>query len=95
MTEDRVRLVLESVAANVRRTRMRRGLTQERLAELSELHLTYVQAIERGRRNTSVGVLVRLAVVLEVPASRLLRPATLPPVKRGRPRTSRRTRRED
>lgn len=60
------------VAANVRRLRAKRGLTQERLAHEAELDLTYVGGIERGRRNPSVKVLGRIAKVLGVEPKHLL-----------------------
>ncbi|MEM6474595.1 MAG: helix-turn-helix transcriptional regulator [Pseudomonadota bacterium] len=60
------------VAANVKRLRLERGLTQERLAHESELDLTYVGGIERERRNPTVDVLGRIASVLGVTPSQLL-----------------------
>lgn len=53
-----------------------------------ELHLTYVQGIERGACHLSETVLVALADALNVPSYVLLRPAKLAPVKQGRPRAS-------
>ena len=87
MPEARIRLALESIAANVRRIRLQKGQTQEGLAHATGLHLTYVQAVERGTRNLSVGVLVKLAEALHVPPAELLSPAALAPVQRGRPKT--------
>lgn len=58
------------VAANVRRLRKARGLTQEQLAHDAGIDLTYLGGIERGRRNPSLAVLVRLSDALGVrPAS--------------------------
>ncbi|MBK9009420.1 helix-turn-helix transcriptional regulator [Novosphingobium sp.] len=62
------------VGMNVRKHRQRAGLTQEQLAFASEIDLTYVGGIERGRRNPSVLVLVRIAQALEIePATLLVR----------------------
>lgn len=47
------------------------GLTQEELSRRTGLHPTYVSDIERGARNPSFAVLVRLATGLEVPLERL------------------------
>ena len=52
------------VAANVRKLRLERGLTQEQLAHDAGIALTYLGGIERGRRNPSVDVLGRLASAL-------------------------------
>lgn len=52
------------VGANVRRLRIEKGLSQERLAFASEIDLTYLGGIERGRRNPSLLVLARVADAL-------------------------------
>jgi transcriptional regulator with XRE-family HTH domain len=77
--------VIAYVAANVRRARLRRGLTQEELAEAAGVDLTYLQRIERGTANPSVRVLVSIANALDVPPSRLFRKARMPQRRRGRP----------
>lgn len=64
---------LEVFAANVRRLRQERKLTQERLAELSDLHMTDIARIETLRRDPGVKVVAKIARGLDVPASELLR----------------------
>jgi len=59
-------------AANVRRTRTERGLTQERLAELAGLHRTYIGSIERAERNVSIDNMARVARALKVPLVTLI-----------------------
>jgi transcriptional regulator with XRE-family HTH domain len=61
------------VGTNVRKRRQERGLTQEQLAFAAEIDLTYVGGIERGKRNPSVLVLVRIAEALSTDPSDLLR----------------------
>ncbi len=77
---------LRSIAANVRRLRLGRGLTQEALAERAGLDLSYEQRVERGATNLSMSVLVALARALGVPPGLLLRKARLSTPQRGRPR---------
>lgn len=60
------------VGTNVRKHRQRAGLTQEQLAFAAEIDLTYVGGIERGKRNPSVLVLVRIAQALEIEPAILL-----------------------
>jgi transcriptional regulator with XRE-family HTH domain len=62
---------LETFAANVRRLRHDRGLTQERLAELADLHLTDIARIETARRDPGVKVAAKIAHGLAVPTSEL------------------------
>lgn len=62
---------LEAFAANVRSLRKERGLTQERLAELSDLHMTDVARIETQGRDPGVKVVIKLARGLECEPSAL------------------------
>ena len=64
---------LVAFGENIRSLREQRGLSQERLAELAELHRTYVGAVERGERNVSLKNIVRLAKALEKEAKDLLK----------------------
>jgi len=59
-------------AENVRKLRRERGLSQEALAEYSDLHRTYVGSIERGERNISIDNMERLAVALGVKLREML-----------------------
>jgi transcriptional regulator with XRE-family HTH domain len=61
------------VGKNVRRLRLARGLTQEKLAFEAELDLTYIGRIERGRRNPSLLVMARIADALSAPLTDLLK----------------------
>lgn len=58
---------------NVRSLRMERQITQEQLAELCNLHRTYVGAIERGDRNVSLNNIAKIAYALNVTPSDLLK----------------------
>jgi transcriptional regulator with XRE-family HTH domain len=57
---------------NVRRLRQQKRLTQEELAFEAKIDLTYMGGIERGKRNPSLLVMVRIADALSVPLPRLL-----------------------
>lgn len=53
-------------AANMKRLRKERGLTQEKLAELADLHINYVSSCERGERNISIRNIAKMALALGV-----------------------------
>lgn len=63
---------LVQLGRNIKRLRQECGLSQEKLAELSELHRTYVGGVERGERNISLINLTRLARTLGVSLSQLV-----------------------
>jgi len=59
------------VAWNLRRVRVKRGLSQERLAFDSGMDRSYVGGLERSEENPTVDVLDRLAKTLSVHVSEL------------------------
>jgi two-component system response regulator len=50
--------------AELKRRRMESGISQERLAELADLHRTYISAVESGKRNLTLESIQRLAQAL-------------------------------
>lgn len=66
--------VLEFVAENVKRLRRERHLTQQQLANQSEVSRRMVASIENGQANISLAKLNQLAVVLGVTFSEIVRP---------------------
>jgi len=62
----------QALAANLRRIRIERGLSQEELAAEVGIALTYLGQIERGLRNPTLQVVDRLAATLRIDAILLL-----------------------
>jgi transcriptional regulator with XRE-family HTH domain len=55
----------------IRALRLARQLSQEKLAELADLHRNYVGGVERGERNVSLLNIMKLAGGLNIKASKL------------------------
>ena len=62
----------ELLGAAIRAHRIRLDISQEVLAERSELHRTYIGGVERGERNVSLENIVRIAHALNMSPSQLL-----------------------
>lgn len=54
--------------SRVRARRVAKDWTQERLAEETGMHFTYVSSLERGERNVSLRNILRLAGALDADA---------------------------
>ena len=63
------------VGSNVRKLRERKGLTQEKLAEIAGFSQQYLSGLEAGARNPTIVTVYELAKALDVSHLDLLRPA--------------------
>lgn len=61
----------EFLAANMRRLRRTKGLTQQHLADVMGIHRTFVGAIE-AQRNITLSTLDKVAAALDVSSAELL-----------------------
>jgi len=62
----------KEVGFNIRTIRQERGLSQEKLAALADLHRAYVGQIERGEKNIGLKNLEKIAKALNVKIKDLL-----------------------
>ncbi|WP_340222149.1 helix-turn-helix domain-containing protein [Fusobacterium nucleatum] len=58
--------ICKVLGKNVYRYRLEKKYSQEKLAELSNLHRTYISAIELGKKSPSLKTIEVLAKILEV-----------------------------
>lgn len=56
----------------IRYYRKEKHITQEKLAEVCNLHPTYIGQLERGEKNATVESIYRIAKGLNIPISKLL-----------------------
>ena len=58
---------------NLKRLRLEKGLSQEKLALIAEIDRTYIPSIEKGERNVSIAIAEKLAIALNVPITELFK----------------------
>lgn len=66
--------LVTTLANNVRHLRKVKGISQEELADLCEIHRTYIGSVERCERNVTLSTLELLANALGVSVTQLLTP---------------------
>ena len=64
--------LFDRIANRIRNTRLALGLSQQALASRARLHVSYVNQIERRRRDPSVAALKALADALDLKLSTLV-----------------------
>jgi transcriptional regulator with XRE-family HTH domain len=64
--------ITKAVGKTIRDLRTERSLSQEDLADLTNLHRTYISSVERGKRNISIKNLEKIAKALKVKISNIL-----------------------
>lgn len=63
--------IAKSVGQRIRNYRNQLGLSQEKLAELSGCHPTYIGQVERGEKNATLESIEKISSALNVPLSKL------------------------
>jgi transcriptional regulator with XRE-family HTH domain len=58
--------ILTRFGENVRRERLKRNLSQEKLAELAGVHRTYIGMVERAEKNITLRNMNKIASALDV-----------------------------
>ena len=61
------------IGNRIRQLRVKKGFSQEKLAELSELNTSYIGQIERGEKNPSVDTVYNIAKALDMDMSVLFK----------------------
>lgn len=64
---------LEYLGNRLRKYRQSKNLTQEKLAEASNLDRTYISGVERGKRNPSFLILKKLSEILSINPNQLFK----------------------
>lgn len=70
--EDKEKLFLDALFGVIASLREEQHMSQNELAIKANLERSYISDIERGKRNPSIGVLLRLSEAFEIPLSSLI-----------------------
>lgn len=65
---------LKIIAENVKAYRLAKDISQEKLAELADVHRNYIGHVERAERNMTIDSIERIAKALGVTIIALLTP---------------------
>lgn len=63
--------IAKIIGQRVRNYRTEKGLSQEKLAEMSGCHPTYIGQVERGEKNATLESIEKIASAMDVPLSKL------------------------
>jgi len=63
---------LLEMGANIKRLRSQARLTQQELADQSDMDRTYISMVEHGKQNLTMGALLRIAEALDIPLNEIL-----------------------
>lgn len=63
--------IVKIIGQRIRNYRTQSGYSQEKLAELSGCHPTYIGQVERGEKNATLESIERISIALKVPLSKL------------------------
>jgi len=77
LSRKRQNQILVALGQTIRETRLSKGISQEKLALLSEVDRSYVGRIERGDNNVALLTLSRLAKALDISIAKLMERAGL------------------
>ncbi len=64
--------VTEILGQRIRFYRKQKGISQEQLSKLADLHPTYIGQIERGEKNASIETIYKISMGLQIPIIQLL-----------------------
>lgn len=61
-----------NVGDEIKKLREEAGLSQQALADKAKLHRTYVNMVERGKKNPTIDVFFRICAALDILPSKMM-----------------------
>ena len=71
MTKAELLKVRKDFGKRLQSLRKQQGYSQEKFAEMCDLHRTYIGSVERGERNISLENIAKVAAALDIEISQL------------------------
>ncbi|MDE6138464.1 MAG: helix-turn-helix domain-containing protein [Candidatus Gastranaerophilales bacterium] len=65
--------VLKKIGLNFRVERTKKSLSQEKFAEIANVHTNYIGKVERGEQNLTIRKIVNLADSLNIPVENIFK----------------------
>lgn len=69
----RDKYIIKKFGEKIRQERQKKGLSQEKFAEIAKIHRTYVGMIERGEKNITLLNINKIAKALNLPIFELFK----------------------
>lgn len=69
----RDKYIIKKFGEKIRQERQKKGLSQEKLAEIAKIHRTYIGMIERGEKNITLLNINKIAKALNLPIFELFK----------------------
>lgn len=63
--------ILVNFGQTIRKIRLSKGFSQEKFADMCDLHRTYISDVELGKRNVSLENIEKMSLALELRMSQL------------------------
>ena len=63
--------IAKTIGQRIRNYRVEKGLSQEKLAELSGCHPTYIGQVERGEKNATLESIAKIASAMNISLAKL------------------------
>lgn len=63
--------ILVNFGQTIRKIRLFKGISQEKFADMCDLHRTYISDVELGKRNVSLENIEKMSLALELRMSQL------------------------
>lgn len=61
------RLILDEISDNIRIARLQKRLSQEKLAEMTDISTKYLNMIENRKANPTIVIVVKICIALNIP----------------------------